>query len=54
MDVLINYIKDVPRAAEFAEKTNTGPVWSKLGNNYLSTFDIVKAIDAFLKAKDHN
>lgn len=54
MDVLLNYIRDIPRAAEFAEKTNTPAVWSKLGNNYLSSFEIIKAIDSFLKAKDHN
>lgn len=53
MGVLLNYIKDIPRAAEFAEKTNTPEVWSLLGESYLNNFEIVPAIDAFLKAKDH-
>lgn len=53
MKVLLNYIKDIPRAAEFAEKNNISEVWSLLANSYLSTFEIVPAIDAFLKAKDH-
>lgn len=36
IDVLLNYISDIPRAAEFAEKTNTPEVWSKLANSYLA------------------
>jgi len=31
MGVLLNSIKDIPRSAEFAEKTNTPEVWSLLG-----------------------
>ena len=31
MDVLVNRIQEIERAAEFASKVNVNEVWSKLG-----------------------
>jgi len=55
MDVLLNNIEDTARASDFAEKTNTSEVWTKLGNHYLENVEknqVVEAIDAYIKAKD--
>ena len=54
VDVLLNNIESIPRAAEFADKVNEPPVWSRLGNAYLIASQITEAIDAFMKANDPN
>lgn len=36
IDILLNRIGDVNRAAEFAEKVNTPEVWTRLGNAYIA------------------
>jgi len=52
IDVLLNNIESIPRAAEFAERINEPPVWSRLGNAYLISNQVSEAIESFLKAKD--
>lgn len=52
IEVLLDYIQNPQRAADFAEKTNQPEVWSKLGNFYLDKFLVNEAIDCFMKAKD--
>ena len=51
-EVLLDYIQDLQRASDFAEKVNQADVWSKLGNASLDKFQSTDAINAFLKAKD--
>jgi hypothetical protein len=38
MNLLLNYIGDVSRAAEFAEKINKPEVWSLLGHAYINAY----------------
>lgn len=52
VDVLLTYIKDVTRAAEFAERTGQTGVFSKLATAQLQSGEVGKAIFAFIKAKD--
>ena len=52
IDVLINNIESIVRAAEFAEKINQNDVWSRLAPYYLDKFQITEAIDCYLKAGD--
>lgn len=52
IEVLLHNIEDIPRAAEFAEKINLPEVYSKLANTYLEQYNVVDAINNFLKAKD--
>jgi clathrin heavy chain len=50
--VLILYIGDIPRAAEYALKYNVPEIWTKLGSAYLEKAQIVEAMDSFLKSRD--
>lgn len=51
--VLLEHIKDVPRAVEFAEYADEPEVWSLLGKYQLEHPDLLKeAIASFLKAQD--
>jgi clathrin heavy chain len=52
IDVLLNRIGDVGRAAEFADKVQNNEVWSRLGNAYLAKFQVNEAIECFMKSKD--
>lgn len=52
IEVLLNNIESIPRAAEFAEKTNLPDVWSKLAHCYLEKFQVNEAIDCYMKAND--
>ena len=52
VNVLLNDIGSVERAAEFAEKTNLPEVWSVLGKFYLDKEMFGEAVDSFIKAKD--
>ena len=54
VEVLLNNIDDIARAAEYSQKVNIPEVWSKLGNAYLDRSLIVEAIDCYIKAKDHS
>lgn len=38
IEVLLNNIDDISRAAEFAAKVNEPDVWTKLGHNYLEKY----------------
>ena len=53
IDVLINKLKDIERAEDFAEKVSQPDVWSKLGENHLNNANVMKAMDSFMKCKDH-
>ena len=53
IDVLINKLKDIERAEDFAEKISQPDVWSKLGENHLNNGNVMKAMDSFMKCKDH-
>lgn len=52
IEVLLDYIQDLDRARDFAEKVNQADVWSKLGNAYLDKFLTNEAIDCYLRSKD--
>ena len=52
IEVLLNNIESISRAAEFAEKTNLPEVWSKLAHAYLEKFQVSEAIDSYMKAND--
>lgn len=50
--VLVANLKDLPRAASYAERINQPPVWSALGQAYLDERQAPPAIDAFIRAED--
>jgi clathrin heavy chain len=50
--VLIDYIKNIDRAYEFAESCNLPPVWSKLAKAQLEHIQVKEAIDSYIKAND--
>jgi clathrin heavy chain len=52
IEVLLDYIQNIQRATDFAEKVNQPEVWSRLGNAYLDKFMVNEAIDCYMKAKD--
>eukprot|EP00967_Tisochrysis_lutea_P112927 scaffold178837_cov31-Tisochrysis_lutea.AAC.8 len=52
IDVLIDYIADIERATEFAEKVDEPEVWSMLGKAQMNPTGIVASIAAFIKAAD--
>ena len=52
INVLVNKIKDMDRAKEFAERVNLPPVWSTLGKAYLATDMVADSVQAFMKAND--
>jgi len=52
ISVLLENIKSIERAAEFAERVNEPPVWSKLGEAYLNANQCEDCIDSFMKAND--
>lgn len=52
MNVLLVFMENVQRAAEFAEKVNKPEVWTMLGKAYLDAYQVNEAIEAFLKAQD--
>lgn len=54
IEVLLNNIEDVQRAAEYADKVNMPEVWSKLGHAYLNQYQVADAIESYIKAKDHS
>lgn len=51
-EVLLDFIGDVERADEFANRHNQPDIWSKLGQAYLHIRNTNKAVDCFYKAKD--
>lgn len=50
--ILLDYLNDVDRAYEFAERMNTPEVWSKLGRAQLSQARVKDAVDSYLRAND--
>merc|ERR1711871_292018 len=50
--VLVDHIKDLERANEFAERVNVKPVWSKLAKAQLEGSLVTEAITSFVKAND--
>jgi clathrin heavy chain len=50
--VLLDYIADLERATEFAEKVDDPEVWSLLGKAQLTPEGVVSAIAAYIKAQD--
>ncbi len=52
INVLVNKIKDMDRAKEFAERVNQPPVWSTLGKAYLSADMVAESVQSFMKAND--
>ncbi|XP_022666531.1 clathrin heavy chain 1-like [Varroa jacobsoni] len=53
VQVLIDSIRNLDRAYEFAERCNEPGVWSQLGKAQLCQGLVKEAIDAFIKAGDH-
>lgn len=52
VEVLIDYIDDLHRAFEFAERVDVADVWSKLARAQLAAGTVAEAIAAYLKADD--
>lgn len=52
MQVLIDNIKNLDRAYEFAEKCNEPAVWSQLAKAQLNSGLVKEAIDSYIKADD--
>ncbi|CAC5403596.1 CLTC [Mytilus coruscus] len=52
MQVLIDHVKNLDRAYEFAERCNDPAVWSLLGHAQLDANMVKDAIDSFIKADD--
>lgn len=53
VEVLVDKIRDLERAKEFAERVNVPPVWSKLARAQLDAGLITESITSYIKAKDH-
>jgi clathrin heavy chain len=51
MEVIVDLIKDMDRAKEFAERVNINTVWSKLGQAQLSS-NVAESIAAYIKANN--
>jgi clathrin heavy chain len=52
VEVLVDLIRDLERAKEFAERVNAKQVWSKLARAQLDSQLITEAIQSYIKAKD--
>lgn len=52
VEVLVDKIRDLERAKEFAERVNHSQVWSKLAKAQLSNNLITESINSYIKAKD--
>ncbi|KAL5477697.1 hypothetical protein EMCRGX_G024525 [Ephydatia muelleri] len=52
IEVLINHIRNLDRAYEFAERCNNPAVWSLLAKAQLSARMVKEAIDSYIKADD--
>ena len=50
--MLIDHIKNLDRAYEFAEKCNEPAVWSQLAKAQLNSGLVKEAIDSYIKADD--
>lgn len=54
LQVLIENVKNLDRAYEFAERCNEPAVWSQLAKAQLQHGLVKEAIDSFIKADDHS
>jgi clathrin heavy chain len=52
VEVLVDLIRDLERAKEFAERVNAKQVWSKLAKAQLDSQLVTEAIHSYIKAKD--
>ena len=52
VEVLVDLIRDLERAKEFAERVNVKAVWSKLAKAQLDAQLVCEAIHSYIKAKD--
>ncbi|KAG0240040.1 hypothetical protein BGX31_002304 [Mortierella sp. GBA43] len=52
INVLIEHIGSIDRAYEYAEKTDTPEVWSRLGKAQLDGMRIKEATDSYIRAND--
>ena len=52
LQVLIEHVKNLDRAYEFAERCNDPTVWSELARAQLTSGAVKDAIDSFIKADD--
>lgn len=52
VEILVDKIRDLDRAKEFAERVNASAVWSKLARAQLDHNLVAEAINAYIKAKD--
>jgi clathrin heavy chain len=52
VQVLIEHVKNLDRAYEFAERCNDPTVWSELARAQLESSAVKEAIDSFIKADD--
>jgi len=50
--VLIDYIKSIERATEFAERVDDAEVWTMLGKSQLGMMMVKECIESFVKAND--
>jgi len=54
VNVLLDYIKSISRAHEFADKVNQPEVWSRIAYIYANNNQTTEAIDCFIKANDNS
>lgn len=52
LDVLIEHMENLDRAAEYAERVNKPAAWSKLAGALLEAGRCKEAVDAYVKSKD--
>lgn len=52
VEILVDKIRDLDRAKEFAERVNAKAVWSKLAKAQLDADQVSEAIQSYIKAKD--
>ena len=52
VEVIVDNLRDLERAKEFAERVNIKPVWSKLGKAQLDALQVSEAIQSYIKAND--
>ena len=50
--VLVDNLKDIKRANEFASKVDEAPVWSELGHAQLREGLVAESISSYLRAND--
>ena len=52
VEVIVDHLRDLERAKEFAERVNVKPVWSKLARAQLDAQLVTECISSYIKAKD--